>query len=159
MGGQRERVRGEYMFSSLMKQKIKGKNCAVFASPEKEKCYLFIYEVITWEFFYKRSANHYSRAHTHTHYLSSARLAGRHDRKSQSGHICATLGQRLFYDDGKVSQILGRHCCSAGPHVPRQASGGWAAVVIFRSDKGDFVGRNNGPRPSCLKLGQSDPNR
>jgi hypothetical protein len=27
-----------------MKQKIKGKNCAVF-SPEKEKYFLFIYEV------------------------------------------------------------------------------------------------------------------
>ena len=26
----REKVRGEYRFSSLMKQKIKGKNCAVF---------------------------------------------------------------------------------------------------------------------------------
>ena len=30
-----------------------------FASPEKEKCFLFIYEVITWEFFYKRSTIHY----------------------------------------------------------------------------------------------------
>jgi len=30
-----------------MKQKQKGKNCAVFASPEKE--FFFIYEVITWE--------------------------------------------------------------------------------------------------------------
>jgi len=30
-----------------------------FASPEKEKYFLFIYEVITWEKFHKRAANHY----------------------------------------------------------------------------------------------------
>ena len=44
IGGWREKVRGVYGFSSLMKQKIKAKNCAVF-SPEKEKYFLFIYEV------------------------------------------------------------------------------------------------------------------
>ena len=31
----REKVRGEYRFSSLMKQKIKGKNCAVFCFAAK----------------------------------------------------------------------------------------------------------------------------
>jgi hypothetical protein len=41
-GGQRERVRGEYMFSSLMKQKIKGKNCAVFCFAGKRRL-LFLY--------------------------------------------------------------------------------------------------------------------
>ena len=38
----REKVRGEYRFSSLMKQKIKGKNCAVFCFAGKRKI-LFIY--------------------------------------------------------------------------------------------------------------------
>ena len=39
-GGQRERVRGEYRFSSLMKQKKKGKIALSFASPEQEFLYL-----------------------------------------------------------------------------------------------------------------------
>jgi hypothetical protein len=30
-----------------------------FASPEKENYYIYIYAVITWEFFYKRSSNYY----------------------------------------------------------------------------------------------------
>ena len=38
----REKVRGEYRFSSLMKQKIKGKNCAVFCFAGKRKIF-FIY--------------------------------------------------------------------------------------------------------------------
>jgi hypothetical protein len=43
-----------------MKQNIKGKNCALsFASPEKEKYFLFIYQVITWEKILKRSRNYY----------------------------------------------------------------------------------------------------
>ena len=61
IGGQREKVREVYGFSSLVKQNKKGKNCAVFfASPEKENYYIYIYAVITWEFFYKRSSNYYS---------------------------------------------------------------------------------------------------
>jgi len=32
-----------------MKQKIKGKNCAVFYFAGKRKSLFFIYEVITWE--------------------------------------------------------------------------------------------------------------
>jgi len=36
-------------FSSLLKQKIKAKNCAVFCFAGKRKIFLFIYEVITWE--------------------------------------------------------------------------------------------------------------
>ena len=56
----REKVRGEYRFSSLIKQKKKGGEIALsFASPEKEKYFLFIYEVITWEKIYKRSTNPY----------------------------------------------------------------------------------------------------
>jgi len=35
----------------------KGKN-ALFCFAEKEKYFLFIYEVITWEKFHKRAANH-----------------------------------------------------------------------------------------------------
>ena len=38
----RMRVRGEYRFSSLMKQKIKDKNCAVFCFAGKRKIF-FIY--------------------------------------------------------------------------------------------------------------------
>ena len=32
-------------------------------APEKENYYLFIYEVITWEFFYKRSSIHCSECY------------------------------------------------------------------------------------------------
>ena len=45
----RDKVRGEYRFSSLVKQNKKGKNCAVFCFAGKRKIYFFIYEVITWE--------------------------------------------------------------------------------------------------------------
>ena len=38
----RERVRGEYGFSSLVKQNKKGKNCAVFCFAGKRKIF-FIY--------------------------------------------------------------------------------------------------------------------
>jgi hypothetical protein len=42
IGGWREKVRGVYGFSSLMKQKIKAKNCAVFCFAGKRKIF-FIY--------------------------------------------------------------------------------------------------------------------
>jgi hypothetical protein len=42
IGGRREKVRGVYGFSSLMKQKIKGKKCAVFCFAGKRKIF-FIY--------------------------------------------------------------------------------------------------------------------
>jgi hypothetical protein len=51
IGGQREKVRGVYGFSSLMKQNKKGKNCAVFCFAGKRNYYIYIYAVITWEFF------------------------------------------------------------------------------------------------------------
>jgi len=51
-------IRGVYMFSSLVKQNKKAKNCAVFCFAGKRFC--FIYEVITWEKFLKRSSIHYS---------------------------------------------------------------------------------------------------
>ena len=44
----------------LMKQKKGGKIALSFASPEKEKYYYFIYDVITWEKFHKRSSTYYS---------------------------------------------------------------------------------------------------
>jgi hypothetical protein len=36
-------------FSSIMNKKKKAKIALSFASPEKEKYFLFIYEVITWK--------------------------------------------------------------------------------------------------------------
>jgi hypothetical protein len=50
MGGRRERVRGEYRFSSRVKQKKKRKSTLSFTSPEK-KNFMYIYEVFTLEFF------------------------------------------------------------------------------------------------------------
>ena len=38
---------------------IKGKITLSFASPEKEKLYIYIYDVITWNFFYKLSEHNY----------------------------------------------------------------------------------------------------
>jgi hypothetical protein len=59
-------IRGVYGFSSLMKQKIKAKNYAVFCFAGKRFFYIYIYDVITWEFFYKRSSNYYFHAHTYS---------------------------------------------------------------------------------------------
>jgi len=42
IGERREKVRGVYGFSSLLKQKIKGKNCTVFCFAGKRKIF-FIY--------------------------------------------------------------------------------------------------------------------
>jgi hypothetical protein len=42
MSGRREKVRGVYGFSSLVKQNKKGKNCAVFCFAGKRKIF-FIY--------------------------------------------------------------------------------------------------------------------
>ena len=39
-------VRGEYRFSSLMKQKKRGEIALSFTSPEKENCLFIIYDVI-----------------------------------------------------------------------------------------------------------------
>jgi hypothetical protein len=59
MGGRREKVRGVYGFSSLMKQKKKAKNYAVFCFAGKRNFFLNIYDVITWEKIKKSSAIHY----------------------------------------------------------------------------------------------------
>ena len=52
-------IRGGYRFNSLVKQKIKGKNCAVFCFARKRICFLYIYDVITSPEKEKSSANHY----------------------------------------------------------------------------------------------------
>jgi hypothetical protein len=53
----RERVRGEYGFSSLVKQNKKGKKCAVFCFAGKRKIlFVYLWEVITWGNFKKRCA-------------------------------------------------------------------------------------------------------
>ena len=59
MGGQRERARGGCGFSSLVKQKIKGKNYAVFCFAGK-RIFFYICDVITSLEKEKSSANHYS---------------------------------------------------------------------------------------------------
>jgi hypothetical protein len=48
MGGRRERARGEYRFSSIVKQKKKEKIYAVFYFTGK-RFFFYIYDVITWE--------------------------------------------------------------------------------------------------------------
>jgi hypothetical protein len=60
IGGQRERVRGEYRFSSYEAKKKGGKIALSFASPEKENYYFYIYDVITWEKILKRCRHYYS---------------------------------------------------------------------------------------------------
>ena len=48
-----------------MKQKKKGKICfVIYIAGER---FFFIYDVIMKQFYYKRSANHYSHSHTHIH--------------------------------------------------------------------------------------------
>jgi hypothetical protein len=63
MGGRRERARRRGGFSSLMKQKKRGKIALSFASPEKE-FFIYIYDVITWEEILKRATIHYFSALT-----------------------------------------------------------------------------------------------
>ena len=50
--------RGEHRFSPLMKRKKKWKNYAVFDFAGK-RFFFYIYDVITWEIFLKRSMYHY----------------------------------------------------------------------------------------------------
>ena len=60
MGGQREKVRGVYGFSSLMKQKIKAKNYAVFYFAGK-RFFFYFYDVITSRGKEKSFSLYYSR--------------------------------------------------------------------------------------------------
>ncbi len=57
--GMREKVRGEYRISPLMKQKNKGKICFVVHIAGKKKLLFYIYAVIVKQKIYKRSTNHY----------------------------------------------------------------------------------------------------
>jgi hypothetical protein len=59
IGGQREKVREVYGFSSLVKQNKKGKNCAVFCFAGFFFLKFLCYEVIVKQKIYKRSTNHY----------------------------------------------------------------------------------------------------
>ena len=52
-------IRGVYRFSSLVKQKIKAKNYAVFCFAGIFLLLFYIYAVIVKQFFYKRSSNYY----------------------------------------------------------------------------------------------------
>jgi hypothetical protein len=61
IGGQREKVREVYGFSSLVKQNKKAENYAVFCFAGKRNYYFIYYAVITWQFFNKRSSNYYLR--------------------------------------------------------------------------------------------------
>jgi len=81
--GLREKVRGEYVVSSLMKQKKKAKNYAVFCFAGKKKLLFYIYAVIVKQKIYKRSTNHYFRprknqkqAHRGWHLLCVSTMCG-----------------------------------------------------------------------------------
>jgi hypothetical protein len=52
-------IRGVYGFSSLVKQKKKAKNYAVFCFAGKKKLLFYIYDVIVKQKIYKRSTNYY----------------------------------------------------------------------------------------------------
>ncbi len=94
---EREKVRGVYGFSSLMKQKIKAKNYAVFCFAGfffKKK---FCYEVIVKQKIYKRSTNHYCcerRLH------SSSALYTRHFECA----LVFLLGEHLSFPGSWFSQ-------------------------------------------------------
>jgi hypothetical protein len=57
--GGRKDIRGVYRVSSLLKQKIKGKNYAVFCFAGFFFLKYLCYEVIVKQKIYKRSTNHY----------------------------------------------------------------------------------------------------
>ena len=53
-------IRGEYRFSSRMKQNKKAKICFVIYIAGKKKLLFYIYAVIVKQKIYKRSSNYYS---------------------------------------------------------------------------------------------------
>jgi hypothetical protein len=61
IGGQREKVRGVYGFSSRVKQNKKGENCAVFCFAGKRKLLYLYLRCDYMGKFYKRSSNYYSQ--------------------------------------------------------------------------------------------------
>ncbi len=60
IGRRREKVRGVYVFSSLMKQNKKTNNYAVFCFAGKKKLLFHIYAVIVKQKIYKRPRLYYS---------------------------------------------------------------------------------------------------
>jgi hypothetical protein len=76
-----------------MKQKIKGKNCAVFCFAGKKKLLFIYYAVIVKQKFYKRSTNYYSFGHV-------ARLGGGLNTRGlrppsvRPNHLAAPSGPR-----------------------------------------------------------------
>ena len=62
IGGRREKVRGVYRFSALVKQNKKAKICFVIHIAGEKKLLFYIYAVIMKQKIYKRSTNHYRRA-------------------------------------------------------------------------------------------------
>jgi len=72
----RDKVRGEYRFSSVVKQKIKAKICFVIYIAgfffKKNLCY----EVIVKQKIYKRSNNHYCDSDADAHSDTDAYAAG-----------------------------------------------------------------------------------
>jgi hypothetical protein len=97
IGGRREKVRGLYGFSSLVKQNKKGKNCAVFCFAGKRNFFFYIYDVITWGE-KKSSANHYYSC------------AMRYDEQASR-----TLRRNVVSHRGSSSSAIG--VTSAGAHL------------------------------------------
>jgi len=59
--GRRERAEGEGAGKGVVSQKKKGEKLrCLLLRRKKEKYYYFIYDVITWEKFHKRSSTYYS---------------------------------------------------------------------------------------------------
>ena len=59
IGRRREKVRGVYRFSSLVKQNKKAKIRFVIYIAGKRKLFFYIYAVIVKQIFYKRFSNYY----------------------------------------------------------------------------------------------------
>jgi hypothetical protein len=111
IGGRREKVRGLYGFSSLVKQNKKGKNCAVFCFAGKRKFFFYIYDVITWGE-KKSSANHYYSC------------AMRYDEQASR-----TLRRNVVSHRGSSSSAIG--VTSAGAHLSTNSEQGSRGVVCL----------------------------
>jgi hypothetical protein len=111
IGGRREKVRGLYGFSSLVKQNKKGKNCAVFCFAGKRNFFFYIYDVITWGE-KKSSANHYYSC------------AMRYDEQASR-----TLRRNVVSHRGSSSSAIG--VTSAGAHLSTNSEQGSRGVVCL----------------------------
>jgi len=68
-------IRGEYGFSSLVKQNKKAEIYAVFCFVGKRKLFFYIYAVIVKQKINKRPTNHYLRTFLKVHTLPSLEYA------------------------------------------------------------------------------------